>query len=131
MLKSFCGLGLLIWCASSGAQVPGPSRKDVSEVKPLLVEAIDAPGGEAHGRLTGELVDAIGRQFQTSAPINVDVKTLVRYTQEGCRRLSVLIWQENVRLRPDAAGARQTVEFGINYCRDGLPPRSLDKEVQP
>jgi hypothetical protein len=126
--------GFLAWLvvASSALAQPGlVARREVKEIKPLMIEAIDSPQGQAYGRLTGELVDAIGRQFRTSAPINVDVVTLVRYAEEGCRRLSVLIWQEGVRLRQGDPGGRQSVEFGINYCRSGLPPQSLKNSGEP
>lgn len=109
----------------------GLYRRPVEEVRPLLIEAIDAPAGEAHGRLTGQTADAIGRQFKTAEPINVDVTTLIRYAEEGCSRLSVLFWQDGVQLAQGVAAKRQTVEFGINYCRSGMPPRSLEKSGQP
>jgi hypothetical protein len=125
MLKAIAIMCLFYCGTAVQAQVPGAGRRPVGEVRLLLVEAIDAPDGAAHGRLTGELVDVIGHQFRTSAPINVDVKTIERYAQEGCRRLSVMFWQEGVQLREGAAGTRQSVEFGINYCRNGLPPSSL------
>ena len=63
--------------------------------------------------------------------IMVDVTTLIRYAEEGCRRLSVLFWQDGVQLGQGVPAKRQTVEFGINYCRTGMPPRSLEKAVQP
>lgn len=106
-------------------------RRPVEEVRPLLIEAIDAPAGEAHGRLTGQMAEAIGRQFMTTEPINVDVTTLIRYADEGCRRLSVLFWQDGVQLAQGVPAKRQTVEFGINYCRTGMPPRSLERAAQP
>jgi hypothetical protein len=131
MLKLILTACLLQSASEASAQPGQPFRRTVAEVKPLLIEAIDSSDGEAHGQLVGEVVDAIGRQFRTSSPVNVDVTTLVRYAQEGCRRLSVLIWQENVRLRPEAPGTRQSVEFGINYCRTGLPPQSLELARRP
>lgn len=121
----------MVVASSALAQTGLVARREVTEIKPLMIEAIDSPQGQAHGRLTGELVDAIGRQFSTSAPINVDVVTLIRYAEEGCRRLSVLIWQEGVRLRQGDPGSRQSVEFGINYCRSGLPPQSLKQAGEP
>ena len=123
----------LIALASLPALGPGGEvyRRPVEEVLPLLNEAIDAPAGEAHGRLTGQIADAIGRQFKTADPINVDVTTLIRYAEEGCRRLSVLFWLDGVQLEQGAPAKRQTVEFGINYCRTGMPPRSLERPVQP
>ena len=112
-------------------QRDGVLRRPVEEVRPLLIEAIDAPAGEAHGRLTGQIADAIGRQFKTAEPIYVDVTTLIRYAEDGCRRLSVLFWQDGVQLGQGVPVKRQTVEFGINYCRTGMPPRSLERPVRP
>lgn len=126
--------GFFAWmvvASSALAQTGLVARREVTEIKPLMIEAIDSSQGQAHGRLKGELADAIGRQFSTSAPINVDVVTLICYTEEGCRRLSVLIWQEGVRLRQGDPGSRQSVEFGINYCRSGLPPQSLKSAGEP
>jgi hypothetical protein len=42
----------------------------------------------------------------------------------------VRFWQDGVQLPNYGAGGllaprRQTIDFGINYCRDGQPPRSL------
>jgi len=124
------GLMALISFPALG-QGGGVLRRPVEEVRPLLIEAIDAPTGEAHGRLTGQIADAIGRQFKTTEPINVDVTTLIRYAEEGCRRMSVLFWQDGVQLGQGMPAKRQTVEFGINYCRTGMPPRSLERPVQP
>jgi len=124
------GLMALVSFSALG-QGGGVLRRPVEEVRPLLIEAIDAPAGEAHGRLTGQIADAIGRQFKTAEPINVDVTTLIRYEEEGCRRLSVLFWQDDVQLGQGVPAKRQTVEFGINYCRTGMPPRSLERPVQP
>jgi len=131
MLKPvFYGLIALASFPALG-QGGGAYRRPVEEVRPLLIEAIDAPAGEAYGRLTGQIADAIGRQFKTAEPINVDVTTLIRYAEEGCRRLSVLFWQDGVHLGQGMAARRQTVEFGINYCRTGMPPRSLERAAQP
>jgi hypothetical protein len=131
MLKTIIYGMMALANLSALVQGAGELRRPVEEVRQLLIEAIDAPAGEAHGRLTGQIADAIGRQFKTAEPINVDVTTLIRYAEDGCRRLSVLFWQDGVQLGQGAPAKRQTVEFGINYCRTGMPPRSLDRAVQP
>ena len=107
--------------SSAGAQSPVP----VTDARQLLIAAIDAPDGQAHGVLTGELADAITKRFQASTPIHVDVSTERRYLQDGCRRLKVTFWQDGVRLPDTAAVRRQRIDFGINFCRDRQPPRSL------
>jgi hypothetical protein len=100
-------------------------RVAVTDARSLLIAAIDAPDGEAHGVLTGQLADAITERFKATTPIYIDVGTERRYAQAGCRRLKVRFWQDGVQLPGVPAPRRQTVDFGINYCRDGLPPKSL------
>lgn len=104
-------------------------RAPVPDARPLLMAALRDPGGQAHGILKGELAASIGQRFQTNSPIYVDVSTEHRYVQPGCSRLNVRFWQDGVTLPGAIDPHRQTIEFGINYCLDGLPPRSL--EIRP
>lgn len=99
-------------------------RLPVPDARPLLLAAIDAPDGRAHGVLAGPLADAITSRFRATSPVHIDVSTLRRYAQPGCSRLNVRFWQDGVHLPGAAAPRRQTVDFGIDYCRDGLPPHS-------
>lgn len=101
-------------------------RAPVPDARPLLLAALRAPDGQAHGLLSGEMADAIRQRFQASSPIYIDVTTLHRYVQSGCSRLNVKFWQDGVRLPGAPNPQRQTIEFGINYCLDGLPPKSLE-----
>ena len=101
------------------------SRVAVPDARQLLITAIDAPDGRAHGILTGEIADAITRRFKATTPIHVDVSTEPPYVPEACRRLKVSFWQDGVLLPGADAPRRQTIDFGINYCRDGMPPKSL------
>ena len=110
---------------SALGQVQTPVRLQVSNPKPLMTAAIDSPTGEAHGVLVGEYADLLQKKFPGSGPIYIDVSTERRYSQAGCSRLKVTIWQDGVRLSTGDAPRKQTAQFGINYCRDGLPPRSL------
>jgi hypothetical protein len=115
---------LVVACSARAQASPVP-RTPVSDPRPLMIAALNAPDGAAHGLLTGATADAITQKFKSGTPIFIDVTTLKRYTQAGCSRLKVLFWQDGVRLPGMAAPRKQTIEFGINYCRDGLPPRSL------
>jgi len=107
------------------ASTPAQQRVPVENARALLVAAIDAPDGQSHGILSGDLADAITQRFKATTPIYIDVSTERRYAQAGCSRLKVRFWQEGVQLPGAPAPRRQTVDFGINYCRDGLPPKSL------
>jgi hypothetical protein len=100
-------------------------RMAVPDARPLLLAAIDAPDGRAHGVLAGPMADAITARFKATSPVYIDVSTERRYAQAGCRRLKVSFWQDGVQLPGAPAPRRQTIDFGLNYCRDGLPPRSL------
>ena len=114
---------LAMCTALAHAQAPG--RTAVADARPLMIAAIDSPSGVAYGVLVGDTADAITRQFKGSSPIYIDVSTERRYAQAGCSRLKVLFWQEGVLLPGAASPRKQTIEMAINYCRDGLPPKSL------
>lgn len=122
--------GLLRWIvlAAGSAAVESQAQRAVHlpDVRLLLVAAIDAPDGKAQGLLAGDAADAITRRFKGTTPIRVDVSTLRRYAQPGCSRLNVRVWQDGVQLPGLPAARKQTVDVGINYCRDGQPPKSLD-----
>ncbi|WP_231497469.1 hypothetical protein [Methylibium sp. T29-B] len=100
-------------------------RLPVPDARPLLLAAIDAPDGRAHGVLSGPMADAVTARFKATSPVYIDVITERRYAQPGCRRLKVSFWQDGVQLPGESGPRRRTIDFGINYCRDGLPPRSL------
>jgi hypothetical protein len=102
-----------------------PVRTPVTDARQVLLAALQANDGTARGVLTGAMAEAISQHFRATSPIHVDVSTEKRYRQSGCSRLKVLFWQEGVHLQPTVTPRRQSVEFGINYCLDGLPPQSL------
>ena len=107
------------------AAVQAQDRVPVQDARSLLIAAIESPSGQAQGVLVGDIADAITRRFQGTTPIYIDVTTERRYAQAGCSRLKVRFWQDGVQLPGVPAPRRQTIEFGINYCLDGQPPRSL------
>lgn len=101
------------------------SRTPVPDARPVMLAALQATDGQAHGILTGEMADAITKHFGATSPIYIDVTTEKRYAQAGCSRLKVTFWQDGVRLPSATTPRRQTMDFGINYCLDGRPPQSL------
>ena len=100
-------------------------RTPVPDARPVMLAALQASGGQAHGVLTGEMADAITRRFGATSPIFIDVTTEKRYAQPGCGRLKVTFRQDGVLLPGATSPRRQTMDFGINYCLDGRPPQSL------
>jgi hypothetical protein len=115
MAAVLCGVGM------AHAQ----QRVAVRDAKLLLIAAIDAPSGQAHGVLVGEVAEAITQRFKGTTPIYIDVSTERRYAQAGCSRLKVSFWQDGVQLPGAPSPRRQVIDFGIDYCRDGQPPKSL------
>lgn len=119
---------ILILCCSltrfAHAQDAAQVRTPVADPRPLLVAALDSTTGVAHGILTGDIADAMARSFGTRTPIFIDVRTEKRLAQAGCARLQMRFWQDAVYLPGAAVPRRQTIEFGLNYCRDGQAPRA-------
>lgn len=111
------------WSTIALAQII--DRTPVSDIRALMIAAIESPAGVASGVLIGDIAQAITRRFKAVSPIYIDVTTERRYAQAGCSRLKVLLRQEGVMLPGASAPRKETVEMGINYCRDGLPPKSL------
>ena len=100
-------------------------RAPVMDARPLMLAALRSADGQAHGLLTGDIADAISKRFSATTPIFIDVTTEKRYRQAGCSRLKLSFWQDGVLLPGAKAPRKQTIEFGINYCLDGMPPKSL------
>ena len=112
-------LGLTL--STARADIP---RTEVQDIRPLLFAALASTNGEAHGVLAGELGQTFTRQFKSATPVYIDVTTERRLRQAGCSRLKVLVWQDGVLLPGKTSPERQTVEIGINFCRNGAPPAS-------
>lgn len=115
-------------CAATSAASEATPRVAVNDPKVLMLAAIDAHDGRAFGIFTGELADAISQRFSATSALFMDVTTLARYSQDGCRRLNVRFWQEGIRLAEGQVPQKQTIDIGINYCRNGQPPATLRLE---
>ena len=93
-------------------------RIAVSEIKPLLMRA--AEQGVAYGVLGGTGAAYVQRRFDTTSPIEIDVRRLRALPQAGCGRLEVTTRQRAALV----AGQRQDQElvYQLNYCADGRFP---------
>lgn len=111
----------------SAAVAPEPDteheRIPVLDIRALMFAALDAPDGSAYGTLIGADADRMTSFFQASSPLLIDITTERRLQQPGCSRLRMQFTQEGVRIDPQAKPQRQVAVVGINYCRDGGPPR--------
>lgn len=125
LLKKF------VLAAAIAAHVPAAvaaddvTRLPVEDFRPLLVKAIDSSAGAAFGILIGPMAEALTTRMNATSPILIDVTTLRRYKQAGCSRLNVRFSQNGVVLPGTDRPRKQTFDLGLNYCRDGKPPRSL------
>jgi hypothetical protein len=102
-----------------------PGTRLVEDLRPLLIEAIDAADGAARGVLGGPPAEALRGRGVSSEPLEVEVTTLKVYRQPGCRRLNVRFAQRAVRTGNEPPQDR-AMAFQLNYCRNGEPPRSLE-----
>jgi hypothetical protein len=111
--------------ASGALAAEGAARLPVEDFRPLLVKAIESPEGTAFGILIGPMAEALTTKMKATSPILLDVTTLRRYKQVGCSRLNVRFSQEGVVLPGTDKARNHTLDVGLNYCRDGQPPKSL------
>ena len=112
-------------CVVSSSPGAMPDVRVVEDLRPLLVQAIDAPEGTATGLLAGPLAQVLRSRAISTDPLYVDVTTLKVYRDPGCKRLNVQFRQRNVKLGNEPPADRE-LAFQLNYCRDGRPPRSLE-----
>ncbi len=110
---------LLIVLAVSAQQAVATT--EFTSIKPLLLQAIDAPDGRAEGIVVGPIALHWKASTKSTAPLLVEVTTLKRLKQEGCRRLNVRFKQENVASK-EGKQTEFAMDYGINVCRDGSPP---------
>ena len=121
----FAAIALLALAASTA---DAADRQAVTTVKPLLVTAIDQ--GEARGVLVGQAAQYIAQTFKSTAPIEIDVKTVQALGEPGCKRLAVTTSQDGVvdfnREKRDTQPARNSFTYQFNYCRDGRTPQTKE-----
>ena len=119
----FAAIALLALTASTA---DAADRHAVTTVKPLLVKAIDQ--GEAHGVLVGQAAQYVAQTFKSTAPIEIDVKTVQELGEPGCKRLAVSTSQDGVvdfnREKRETRPARNSFTYEFNYCRDGRTPQT-------
>jgi hypothetical protein len=109
---------LTLLAAAHGVGAEPAARIEVSELKPLLLRAIEQ--GTAHAILVGAGADYLRRRFEATAPIEIDVRTLHALPQTGCSRLEVVTHQRDV-LEGDMR-SDQSLTYQLSFCRDGRFP---------
>lgn len=106
-----------LWVTDTGAI----DRQNVTDIKPLLLTALNR--GEAHGVLVGEAAQWVEQYFKSTAPIEIDVKTVKPLSRPGCVRLAITTTQDGVwdfnREKHASTAERKAFTWTVNYCRDG------------
>ena len=95
-------------------------RVAVPELKPLLTLAIER--GSARGVIVGESASYVRQKFDTTTPIEIDVRALHALAQPGCSRLQVSTRQKSVL--ENGKRADRELTYQVSYCRDGRFPEA-------
>lgn len=106
-------------CALSISPAAAIERTVVTEIKPLLMRA--AEHGDSHGVLAGTGAAYAQRRFDTSRPIEIDVRRIRTLPQAGCGRLEVTTRQQAVLL--DGKRQDQELVYQLSFCADGRFPQ--------
>ena len=109
---------LAVLVLAHGAEGAPLARIQVTEIKPLLIRAIEQ--GSAHGVLVGEAATYLRQKFDSSTPIEIDVRSLHALPQPGCSRLEVTTRQKDVLEK--AKRDDKELIYQVSYCRDGRFP---------
>ena len=120
-------LSVLVFCLLPGVagQAFAASLGEVSEVRGLLLAAIDAKDGSASARLTGPIAQKL--RTETKAPANTRVLatvTTVSVFRPGCKRLRLTFAMPTHKMAT-INGTREpfVMFYELNLCRDGQPPQ--------
>ena len=103
-----------------GVRAEPAGRVAVSDIKPLLQRAIDE--GAARGVMQGEAATFVRQKFDTTAPVEIDVRALHPLPQPGCSRLEVTTRQKDVL--ENGRRADKELSYQVSYCRDGRFPEA-------
>ena len=109
---------LAVLVLAHGAEGAPLARIQVTEIKPLLIRAIEQ--GSAHGVLVGEAATYLRQKFDSSTPIEIDVRSLHALPQAGCSRLEVTTRQKDV-LEKTKRDDKELV-YQLSYCHEGRFP---------
>ena len=111
-------IGSIVLALGQEVSANPAARIQVSDLKPLLIRAIDQ--GSAQGVLMGDAATYVRQKFESTAPIESDVRTLYALPQPGCSRLEVTTRQKDV-LEKTKRGDKELV-YQVSYCRDARFP---------
>ncbi len=114
-------IGIFSWQAM--AEMP-----TYPNIKPLLIEAIDAPDGKSGGVVTGPLTGFFRQTTGSQQPVIATVTTVAKFDQPGCKRLNLHLKQPGVQT---TSGEKKDfdVNYGFNLCRNGDAPDKQSRMI--
>ena len=72
--------------------------------------------------IVGDSASYVRQKFDTTAPIEIDVRALHALAQPGCSRLEVSTRQKSVL--ENGKRADRELTYQVSYCRDGRFPEA-------
>lgn len=118
-------IALMASLASAATQA-GTVMSEVSQIRSLLLRAIDAPDGQAQAWVIGDIAQKI--KLETKAPPATRVKAVVTTVQQirpGCKRLRLELSTPTHSMRTlDGSLEPFRMFYELNLCRDGQPPQA-------
>lgn len=122
-----------VWPATAGEK---PAV--LSSIQPLLQTAVNSFNGKAVGVIGGAHARFLKQNAHIDSNLVATVTTKFRYKEKGCSRLHI---DFAFQTPPAASVVRPGVQsvatvkkqpelpwVEMNYCKTGLPPKSLEKE---
>lgn len=110
----------------------------LSTIQPLLQTAVNSFNGKAAGVIGGAHARFLKQNAHIDSNLVATVTTAFRYKEKGCSRLHI---DFAFQTPPAASVVRPGVQsvatvkkqpelpwVEMNYCKTGLPPKSLEKE---
>lgn len=103
-------------------------RPLTTNMKSVINKAMANPGVKMRYELRGEIANTILAKTNGKAPVNVDVVTVQRLTEEGCYRLTVAYTLPNTLMTRKDTGANEPFAFWqqMNLCKNGLAPSTKE-----
>lgn len=108
--------------------VNAANRMPITNVRPLLMAAINSPDGSARGVMVGEVAEVMLKRMGSANPIEVDVRMLHDLPQAGCKRLEVTTRQKAVIEPGKKLPEDKSLIYKVSFCGNGKFPEKGKEE---
>jgi hypothetical protein len=103
-------------------------RPVTTNMKAVISKAMANPGVKMRYELRGEIANSILTQTKGKAPVNVEVYTVQRLTENGCYRLTVAYTLPNTLFVRKDTNVKEPFAFWqqMNLCENGMAPSTKE-----